>query len=352
MFCFKCGKQIRDDAVFCQYCGAQQNSANNSVSVKQTNAVRTSSNNGELDREALKIYLHNVLSLECIKANYERKISNLRYKIQQHSNNDYIKRYVLRTQKSGYTKYCVHFLYNGRLNLAWSASGFSYGPYMQDGLYKGNYEWTYIEKDSDIDFLKKTSQWDHFDDYDCGFFEKWAQREEARDAFFRAYNEFKTEAPAIYQRNVETNRKNINNWQQQINGMTKELEAIKKLLSKAYAINIIPSQFRYKIYAIYYLHDFVTSSRESFTTALLHFDLDEIKAKLDKIIAQQESIIIQNAVMIAQNNKLAQQNQQQLEHLSRIESNTSQAAQYAQVAANNAEICAWISTANYIEKHR
>ena len=96
----------------------------------------------------------------------------------------------------------------------------------------------------------------------------------------------------------------------------------------------------------------MSTSRESFTTALLHRDLNEIKAKLDKIIAQQESIIIQNAVRIAQNEKLSKQNQQQLEHLSRIELNTSQAKQYAQVAANNAEICAWINMAKYIEKHR
>lgn len=349
MFCFKCGKQIRDDAVFCQYCGAQQNNANSSISTKQSSAV-SKPNNGELDREALKIYLRNVLSLECIKANYERKISNLQYNIRQ-LNNNYVKRYVLRT-KDGYKKYCVHLMYNGKLCIAWFKSGESYGPYSYDNLGGNRWEWISVAKDSDIDFLKKTNQWDNFDDYECGFFERWAQREEARDSFFKAYAEFKAEAPAIYQNNVETNTRKSNNWQQQISGMSRELEATKRLLKKAYDINIIPSQFRYKIHAIYYLHDFVSTSRESFTTALLHFDLDEIKAKLDKIIAQQESIIIQNAVMIAQNEKLSKQNQQQLERLSRIESNTSQAAQYAQVAANNAEICAWISTANYIEKHR
>lgn len=349
MYCFKCGKQIRDDAVFCQYCGTQQGKTSN-ISIKQSNAVNNS-NSGELDREALKIYLRNVLSLECIKANYERKLSNLQYNISQ-LNDNYLKKYVLRKAKHRTEEYCVHFLYNGKLNMAWSAPGFSYGPYMQDHLCKDNYTWKCINKDSDIDFLRKSGRWDHFDDYDCFILERWAQREEARDAFFSAYAEFKAVAPKIYQNNVVTNTRKRNNWQQQLSGISRELEATKCLLKKAYDINIIPSQFRYKIYAIYYLYDFMSTSRESFTTALLHRDLNEIKAKLDKIIAQQESIIIQNAVRIAQNEKLSKQNQQQLEHLSRIELNTSQAKQYAQVAANNAEICAWINMAKYIEKHR
>ena len=89
--------------------------------------------------------------------------------------------------------------------------------------------------------------------------------------------------------------------------------------------------------------------KHTLTTALLHFDLNEIKKKLDKIIAQQEEIIIQQAINNAQNQQLLRQNQQQLEYLSTIESNTSQAAQYAEIAANNAEACAWIGMANYIE---
>ena len=344
MFCFKCGKQIRDDAVFCQYCGAKQNNTS-SISVRQSNTVSSSNSSGELDRDALKIYLGNILSLECIKANYERKTSNLRYNIQQIRDNNYYKKYLLRTGKYGRKCY-THLKYDGKtFYVAYTSNN---GPYLDEYLEKGEYLWPCFKGEEDLVWLKKVSQWDRAVNFTDNFIARRMQAEEARDAFLKAFSAFQAEAPGIYQENT----RKISNLQYQLNGMSKELETVKKLLKQAYDINIVPSQFRYKIHAIYYLHDFISTSRESFTTALLHLDLDEIKAKLDKIIAQQESIIIQNAVMIAQNEKLAKQNQQQLERLSRIESNTSQAAQYAQIAANNAETCAWISMANYIEAHR
>ena len=83
MYCFKCGRQIRNDSIFCQYCGTKQDNTFNSVSVSQPNTVRESGNSGDLDREALKIYLHNVLSLECIKANNERKIADFTCNIRE-----------------------------------------------------------------------------------------------------------------------------------------------------------------------------------------------------------------------------------------------------------------------------
>jgi hypothetical protein len=356
MYCFKCGKQIRDDAAFCQYCGAKQNSTASSIETRQTNSVARVNGSGELDRDALKIYLGNVLSLECIKAKYQQEASDMQYKIKNTKGRyNYYKRYYLRTRKSD--KLYIHLMYDGEFHLAWYDKGDGYGPYTVYSLeaYKWHsdnprWHWFSWKKDSEIDFLRKPAYWEYTAD-SSGFW-GMSDRTESRDAFFKSYEEFKREALSAYQNIVDTNNKNINIWQSQIDGMNRELVTVNKLLRQAYDINIIPSQFRNKIHAIYYLHDFVSTSRESFTTALLQYDLDEIKAKLDKIIAQQESIIIQNAVMIAQNENLTKQNQQQLEHLSRIESNTSQAAQYAQVAANNAEICAWISTANYIEKHR
>ena len=358
MYCFKCGKQIRDDAVFCRYCGANQNNTANSVTISQPNVVRTSSNRGELDREALKIYLHDVLSLECIKAYYERKIRDYTYKIgEARKCKPYVKRYEIvpnnrnipiMSKEYNKADNDFYFRYDGTLCfLGWDGRGGPCADLDDDPT------WWRVDKDSDIDYLKKINEnnWKYYAEYSAGYFKKREQWERARDAFFKAYTEFKSEAKTIYDNTLVTNAKNIDNWQHRIKGMTKGLEEIKTILTKAYAINIIPSQFRHKIHAIYYLHDFVSTSRESLTTALLHFDLDEIKTKLDKIISQQESIIIQNALTIAQNEKLSKQNQQQLEHLSRIESNTSQAAQYAQIAANNAETCAWISMANYIEKH-
>lgn len=86
----------------------------------------------------------------------------------------------------------------------------------------------------------------------------------------------------------------------------------------------------------------------SFETALLHYNLEEIKAKLDTIIAQQQEIIINQSIMMAQNREICEQNQKKLARLASIESNTHNAAQYAEIAARNAEASAWIGAANYI----
>ena len=118
-------------------------------------------------------------------------------------------------------------------------------------------------------------------------------------------------------------------------------------MQTAYSANIIPQQYR-NIHAVWFIHDFITTSSETLSSALLHCDLDEIKQKLDTIIEQQKEIIINQSVMMAQNEELISQNQQTLNKLASIETNTAKAGQYAKIAANNAEACAWIGIAKYI----
>lgn len=46
---------------------------------------------------------------------------------------------------------------------------------------------------------------------------------------------------------------------------------------------------------------------------------------------------------------MIEQNQQTLNKLASVEGNTERAAQYPEIASNNAEACAWIGLANYIK---
>ena len=83
------------------------------------------------------------------------------------------------------------------------------------------------------------------------------------------------------------------------------------------------------------------------------FEEYSLKTKLDKIIIQQQEIIINQAQLLAQNQTICEQNKRQLtelERLANIENNTAHAAQYAEIAARNAETATWISLANYISK--
>lgn len=331
MFCTKCGCQLSDDAVFCQQCGAKMQAA---ASVDRT--VRNSPAGSELDREALKIYLSDLLSLECIKRKYLIKLRQLDKEQSYLRNNNLYKTdqlfgdYNPRVASNS----CFHLYYNGeKYYIAYvDNTHFHSGVYTNSWLSReDSYKWLEIE--SNLKYLQDPYAWRQ-STYPCtGRFEEKKRRKIVRDKFFQVYEEFKKFAPVLYQKN---------------SGPLRPIS--KRKLDKSYALNIIPEMLRHKLYALYYLHSFICTSNESLTTALLHYDLNEIKAKLDTIIEQQQEIIIRQAVMTAQNEQMLQRNQAQLERLAAIESNTDRAAQYAKIAANHAEACAWIGLANYLDK--
>ena len=169
------------------------------------------------------------------------------------------------------------------------------------------------------------------------------QKKEKKNCFFEAYESFKTRAPGRYSDNL----KKIRPQQEKRANIQEEIRKATELLQEAYSINIIPQQFR-NIYAIWFIHNYICTSNETLTSAFLHCDMDSIKQKLDTIIDQQREIIMNQAILAAQNRQIMEQNQQSLSHLAAIEANTEMAAQYSQIAANNAEACAWIGVANYL----
>lgn len=291
---------------------------------------------GELNREALKIYLDDVLTLECIK----NKLSIDLKKATQNSLNikkqNYLKRYVISkfdysdgTSSSQY----VHLFFDGSSYYIAMEQEYLNKKVCTGESLLGAYEFVSIT-DRTIRSVAKWSKWATFSD-----------KRNYTKGLLEAYSDFKETALRAYQENINK----ASSMTQTANRISYELDKACNLLQKAYQVNIIPMQFR-NLYTIYYLHEFISTSRESLSAALLHCDLNEIKAKLDKIIAQQQEVIIQQAIIASQNNQLLQQNKLQLERLASIESNTTQAGQYAEIAAVNAETCAWIGLANYIDK--
>lgn len=115
------------------------------------------------------------------------------------------------------------------------------------------------------------------------------------------------------------------------------------LRSKAYGVNIIPNQFR-DIHAIYFLHEYLSTSRSTLENALLHLDLNAIKAQLGTIIAQNEESLLLQALTYAQNDKMIEQNERLIQHAISTEKNTERAAQYAEIAASNSEVTAFTNT--------
>ncbi len=331
MFCSKCGYQLNDDANFCQKCGAQVQPMQNAQVVSQNRTI-----SGELNRDAIKIHLDDVLALECIRN--KMKI-NLEKTIRASSNMkkwNCLKRYLIHeyNYSNGWVSHMyVHLFFDGSSYYIAMEKEYNNWKVCTGESVSAHCEFRAINDTT----IRSVAKWSTH----ASFFDKRTYTK----GLLEAYSDFKKNAPSIYQENL----KKLNGMTHTLNGITQELDKVNRLLQKAYHVNIVPAQFR-NLYAVYYLHEFISTSRESLATALLHYDLNEIKAKLDKIIEQQQEIIIQQAILAAQNEQLLQQNQSQLERLSAIESNTSHAAQYAEIAAINAEACAWIGLANYIDK--
>ena len=124
--------------------------------------------------------------------------------------------------------------------------------------------------------------------------------------------------------------------------LEEEEEIIKNNLTKAYSANIIPMQFR-NIEGVYYLYDYLSTSNQSLSEALMQANLEAIKQKLDKVIEQQGTQIVLQAQANAKLDDIRRKNQEILETAQATMNNTAVAAKYAQIAAVNSEITAQLS---------
>lgn len=248
------------------------------------------------------------------------------------------------TDLNNSSKY-LHLLYDGE-EIKFAACNKSFGEGMKVDLseslaaYYMAPEPKWLSVDSSMEIFENI--WKYKLKYLFGTVTKTNKK--IRDTCLMALDDFKSSTQMHKNILIEVKQLKI-----QLNGITAELNKASELLQQAYDVNIVPSQFR-NLYAIYYLADFINTSNESLSNALLNYNLEKIKEKLDRIIEQQEEIIINQALMTVQNENIMKQNEQQLRHLASIEQNFDRAAQYAQIAANNAEACAWIGVANYISK--
>lgn len=116
--------------------------------------------------------------------------------------------------------------------------------------------------------------------------------------------------------------------------LTADIQKAQEQLDKAYSVNIIPSQFR-NIQGIYYLYDYISTSSQGLSEALMQCNLEAIKQKLDNVIQLQGKAIIQQAQAdIA----IMKQNQKILETAQATMQNTAVAAKYTQIAAVNSAL--------------
>lgn len=348
MFCYKCGFEISEDALFCSKCGVAQN-----VIQKADNSFAVTN----LENEGIKIYLSNLLALECMNAKLNKDYNEVEKKYKYEYSNNYVKRYEIDHGYMWFAYYDNNY-YIGAFNDGNYGGGYT-GEFLNrehltDGngfidyvwgesiiKHTGNFYWGPINDESWPTITKASFWWDIGGN---NFFQQKSRQADTSCSFYNLYDKFKAEAPQKYQDNLINI---VEPLREKLNGICEEQQKVCDLLQSAYSANLIPQQYR-NIHAVWFIHDFITTSNENLASALLHCDLDEIKQKLDIVIEQQREIIINQSVMMAQNEQMISQNQHTLDKLASIEANTFRAGQYAKMAANNAEACAWISVAKYI----
>lgn len=353
IFCQECGYKMSTEAKFCCNCGSKVAFNINLTSKGNDNLLCQ-----EFDSSVIKIYLYNVLAIECMRNKLARDWRSVDQKIKYEQSHNYIQRieldrgYFCGKYNEDSSKFCW-LMYNGKK------------CYIAFHGIEGYKSWINTTRDLTSCAVSEKLYWEPVEE-NFKYFENksnWLKgylslkidkerQKRVRDKFLEIYPKFKETAPEIYQKNVVK----IQELMDKRSGIYKEWEETNELLKNAYDINVIPKQFR-NLQAVYFIYDFISTSNETLTTALLHCDLDAIKQKLDIVIEQQEEIIIKQAIIIAQNERIVKQNQQTINRLANIErktediaNNTDRAVQYARIASNNAEACAWISLANYIKE--
>lgn len=357
MYCSNCGAKVVGSGRFCSNCGSPVSASSSAPRQGDSRGAKRAS--GELNREALIIYLRNLEALEFAVRRHGRLRDSSLDAYHHASNMNHVgcirvNRFTSRLELQGY----VLVRWNGECPQSlFNAHGEVY-------LAEGNLDPNRVSVCVDLGQWGKEMYWRALDKqvmedlrkniilYKDGLFGlgKYTRRiwgkvdpVEGDNVLRRIEENFlPTARDKWIRKQAKVERK-----KQAAESIESELSQAKHLLRKSYNLNIIPNQYR-NLYAVDFLYSFLKSSNLTLSEALLHFNLEEIKQKLDKVIEKQEQIILQNEIIIAQNEKLLKKNTAMLNGLASIErtaeniaGSSALAAQYSRIAATNSETCAW-----------
>ena len=175
-----------DNALFCSNCGVK-------VGVDTELAQRSQSvGSKELERDALKIYLGDVLTLECIVNQFSKKVFNQMNEIERMINNNYYHFYDINPRLP--TRF--YFFYDGNIYYVLTKdNGYEIA---HSSSYTDN-TWTQIEN-----ILQNVNERDTWQDFTCvrysGFFESRKQQKILKEQFLSNYEDFKQKAPTEYKK--------------------------------------------------------------------------------------------------------------------------------------------------------
>lgn len=168
--------------------------------------------------------------------------------------------------------------------------------------------------------------------------------------------EAKKKSNAAFRNALPARRQELDNAKEKLTTLRTDFANVKKLREQAYGINVVPRQYR-DIYAVYYLYDFFSTSRETNLENIIQtFVLEEIKQKLEKIIQQNKEIMLNQRVQMAlqenQNRMIAENHKEEMQRFAQLEHNQELQSDYLKMIETNQEVTNFILASDFSMKYR
>lgn len=140
-------------------------------------------------------------------------------------------------------------------------------------------------------------------------------------------------------------------WNTRKKYLSSEKSKLGALLTASYKLDILPASYR-NLQSVYYIYDYMSATQASLNETLMHEHwengIQNVLTRLDEIMENQQDSILKARRMEAQDGNLASAAREKLTALSK--SDSAFAAQYAEIAARNAETAAYFAKADYFRK--
>lgn len=131
--------------------------------------------------------------------------------------------------------------------------------------------------------------------------------------------------------------------------LNQELGELNKILAQSYAIHLIPGQFR-NVEGVCYLYEYLSTSRESFQSALINFNMNRLNRNMQHMIQRQGEMLIQQYITNTRLSDMKNQNKAMLSKLCSIEQNTELAAKYAAMNEMNTRTISFFKTYEFFRQ--
>lgn len=313
MYCDKCGTKLNDGAVFCFNCGEKLQRQLKEVVTTPDNEITVVSvkEKDDFDRNVVIDYLKNILTLYCMiqdcndeKKTKDKKIEeykpfeefNLKMIKKREEQQKMLEKNKLLTKIIEVVFMAVFLFFTWPfLALMWLWDRIIWNPITRF-WYKKAKPGLVLIKDFLLYGPKKMQK-----------VRKEREEKEARkNKELEDYVYKRDNAVAVIE-SIEKEKCLID----------ERIKEIHKYIEKFYSVNILPAPYR-SAGAVDFLYSYMTTSNESFESAMYHCDLDEIKKKIDIVINQQRISLVNQAMQISQNKSLIEQNNAKLRTLGNI----------------------------------